>query len=728
MLILETGQKVTSITVDETTIEWVPIRMSKYTVSTTGIVLGHNGKPIKVETGRDNRRKVRLCIDGRKRLYIDELVAEAFVDARPSETAVVCHLDGNMSNDDYRNLEWREEVGNDDDEILEESEKELNEDKRLEESEKELIEDEKVEKFEKESEVNNEEIVGKDESKDNDNDESKDNEDERNAVIIKYRNYKKSVYKISEYGEVRTNKNKIVTSHVSKNKSNSVRLTINGDRKAFSIDMLVAEAFLDPKPCEDAEVIHLDGNPHNCHYTNLEWWYEGVEKIIEGYDGNERWRCIMHLYPGLKIMENCQIFSKSLNKPITLTNLKSGHKQVRFKGKAKIRLHILIALAYLESPEDPSYKYVVHIDPTKDEDGQFVNNHFSNLQWWHQPEIMGDDAINWLSVEDDPDYLVNRKTGEVKSYKSGVPKILNPFTNESGYERLTLSGKKHYVHNVVGAVFHPEEMKKAEQLHHKNRNRKDNSADNLMPTTKKINQLDKNHPPTNPKCRKPILKCSLTGEIIEEFSCADEVVEKLKLKVIPKTVRNWAKAEKLSRGFVWKYKDISYKPWEGERWESMSDRWFDEYYINCSNHIIYESGAVVNTKTGKWYTISRELENYPTVHLNGKKLKIHKLLGLFFIEGRTAEKCIINHKNKDKGNYSLNNLEWVTPSENSRHSLAKSVNQINPKTGKMIQRFDSISDATDYLKKSRKAGSDITLVCNGIRNIAYGYEWEWAEN
>jgi len=35
--------------------------------------------------------------------------------------------------------------------------------------------------------------------------------------------------------------------------------------------MLVAQAFLGPKPFPDAEVAHWDGIPTHNHYTNLRW-------------------------------------------------------------------------------------------------------------------------------------------------------------------------------------------------------------------------------------------------------------------------------------------------------------------------------------------------------------------------------------------------------------------------------------------------------------------------
>lgn len=53
---------------------------------------------------------------------------------------------------------------------------------------------------------------------------------------------------------------------------------------------------------------------------------------------------------------------------------------------------------------------------------------------------------------------------------------------------------------------------------------------------------------------------------------------------------------------------------------------------------------------------------------NPKSLKIHKVLAQLFIPNPENKKCI-NHKNGNKHDYSLSNLEWATYSENSQHAI-----------------------------------------------------------
>lgn len=78
-------------------------------------------------------------------------------------------------------------------------------------------------------------------------------------------------------------------------------------------------------------------------------------------------------------------------------------------------------------------------------------------------------------------------------------------------------------------------------------------------------------------------------------------------------------------------------------------------------------------KNGKVKTISPFLNNsgYPSVSLyknrKRKSFCIHRALAILFIPN--PENLLeVNHKDGDKTNYSLNNLEWISHSGNIQHS------------------------------------------------------------
>lgn len=87
---------------------------------------------------------------------------------------------------------------------------------------------------------------------------------------------------------------------------------------------------------------------------------------------------------------------------------------------------------------------------------------------------------------------------------------------------------------------------------------------------------------------------------------------------------------------------------------------------------IDESGEMVNVRTGwkyVWYSTSKGY-SYTLVHLcKGKKKRIlqHRAVACTFIENSLG-KPHINHKDGNKKNNHISNLEWCTPQENNKHA------------------------------------------------------------
>jgi len=47
----------------------------------------------------------------------------------------------------------------------------------------------------------------------------------------------------------------------------------------------------------------------------------------------------------------------------------------------------------------------------------------------------------------------------------------------------------------------------------------------------------------------------------------------------------------------------------------------------------------------------------------------HILVASFFVDGKTEERCFVNHRDEDKLNPHYLNLEWVTQKENVNYSV-----------------------------------------------------------
>lgn len=101
-----------------------------------------------------------------------------------------------------------------------------------------------------------------------------------------------------------------------------------------------------------------------------------------------------------------------------------------------------------------------------------------------------------------------------------------------------------------------------------------------------------------------------------------------------------------------------------EEWRPVVD-WEERYEVS-------NLGRVRRLATGRIMRFARHVAGYSNVGLSpGVNTRtVHRLVGEAFLGPRPSGHQI-NHKNGDKTDNRLENLEYVTPSENVRHSLAR---------------------------------------------------------
>ena len=134
---------------------------------------------------------------------------------------------------------------------------------------------------------------------------------------------------------------------------------------------------------------------------------------------------------------------------------------------------------------------------------------------------------------------------------------------------------------------------------------------------------------------------------------------------------------------------------------------------------------------------------------NRNQFSIHRLVALHFII-KPSDKDHVNHKDEDKLNNNVENLEWVTHEENCNYGTAikRRVENTNFKSraidytncieatskpiiqfsreGKFIKRYNSLSECAR--ENNFKSVSNISRCCQGERNTAYGYKFKFERN
>ena len=126
---------------------------------------------------------------------------------------------------------------------------------------------------------------------------------------------------------------------------------------------------------------------------------------------------------------------------------------------------------------------------------------------------------------------------------------------------------------------------------------------------------------------------------------------------------------------------------------------------------------------------SINVSGYKTVALskNNKKkiIPIHRLVAQTFISNPKNLPCV-NHKDENKLNNCVDNLEWCTVKYNNnygskRNKISKKVIQYD-KNKNIIKEWNSIIDVQ---RISNINNSNIVQCCKGKRKRAGGYVWEY---
>lgn len=137
----------------------------------------------------------------------------------------------------------------------------------------------------------------------------------------------------------------------------------------------------------------------------------------------------------------------------------------------------------------------------------------------------------------------------------------------------------------------------------------------------------------------------------------------------------------------------------------------------------------------------RDIASYLRVHLHingkGKQVLVHRLVAMAFIPN-PSNLPEVNHKNGNKHDNRVDNLEWVTKSQNKIHSI-EVLKRPHPNLGKSLElslrhktvcqyskRGDLIKTYHSIRVASMMTGineTNISRCANGKRDSAGGYVW-----
>lgn len=169
----------------------------------------------------------------------------------------------------------------------------------------------------------------------------------------------------------------------------------------------------------------------------------------------------------------------------------------------------------------------------------------------------------------------------------------------------------------------------------------------------------------------------------------------------------------------------------------MEEEW--KICKNYKNYSASNQGRIRNDYTKKILNMKPNNTGYLTLCLtndNGKKIHtgVHRLIAETWIPN-PENKQTINHKNKNKLDNRVENLEWATHREQNIHKLQgdekikknnRGIWKCDIITGEKIKYYDTIAEAEKDLNLVGSTGN-ISLCANGKINYVYGYKWKYDE-
>ena len=120
--------------------------------------------------------------------------------------------------------------------------------------------------------------------------------------------------------------------------------------------------------------------------------------------------------------------------------------------------------------------------------------------------------------------------------------------------------------------------------------------------------------------------------------------------------------------------------------------------------------------------ISKNSQGYCYVHILKKSVRLHRLIAKRYILNKENKPCV-DHIDGDKANNNINNLKWVTYSENSKKAFQQNASM---KTNKKKVKGIIIISELDGVKKEHRSLRECAKYLD--RNVAGVYrclQGEW---
>ena len=335
---------------------------------------------------------------------------------------------------------------------------------------------------------------------------------------------------------------------------------------------------------------------------------------------------------------------------------------------------------------------------------------------------------------------LDRKSSMVSSYgrfRGWRGELTHGSLHNSGYRRVWILGEAFYVHRVVLLTFRgPPPSSSAWQVHHRNGDPSNNRVENLTYVTNAQNTKISyaNNPQrgsAGPAISQPVFcKNVRTSKIVLCPSVAAAATEL--------GVSGWKVARSCRKGTRIRDYELEFAPptepeiLEGEQWRPMVN---PVTGLDVPGRQVSSFGRLKSAKG----LITRGHRSKPgyvmaMVELPRQCIGIHRLVARAFLGAPPSPQCReVNHKDLDPGNNRVENLEYVTTSQNQQHYHASRGLAPANHSKAVLGRPHSTEDEWAHYPSMKEAAeahgvsaSAISKCAKGLRKQVQGHEFRFA--
>lgn len=138
---------------------------------------------------------------------------------------------------------------------------------------------------------------------------------------------------------------------------------------------------------------------------------------------------------------------------------------------------------------------------------------------------------------------------------------------------------------------------------------------------------------------------------------------------------------------------------------------------------IYPTGAIMHPN-GFFCRLSVNSKGYENVSINGKLHKVHRLVAEAFIPNPQGLPQV-NHKDGNKLNNEVSNLEWATASQNTKHAYEMGLmNKQGTNNGRAILNDDIVRHIRTSGMSAKQVAEEYGLEYTSAWKVVTGRTWK----